>query len=221
MIARLRGILEEKSKERVVVDVNGVGYGLSVPETVLLRLPETGQSVVFEVYTLVREDQLTLFGFSSRLEKDVFELLMSASGVGPKVALSVLSSLEAIQILEGVSQGNKALFSGISGVGKKTVEKLLIEIREKAEKRLLLERGTLSEASGKRTIKEGTATGGQSWINDLEQALLALGYRENDVKTAVRELLSRGQEVEGFDAALRSALQYLSGGLNKGVRGNA
>src|SRR6218665_2164252 len=131
MIARLKGLLEEKSKERVIVDVQGVGYGLLVPETVLNRMPALGEPVTLQVYTHVREDQLTLFGFSSQLEREVFELLMSASGVGPKLALTVLSHLEAIQILEGVVKGDKALFNGISGVGKKTVEKLFVEIREK------------------------------------------------------------------------------------------
>ncbi len=219
MIARLRGILEDKTKERVVVDVNGVGYGLFVAETVSLRLPEPGQEVVLQVYTHVREDQITLYGFLSRLEQDVFLLLMSASGVGPKLALSVLSALTAEQILEGVVYENKALFTGISGVGKKTVEKLFVEIREKAEKRLLLERGTVSApAAGKR--EASTATG--NWTQDLEQALVALGYREADVKLVVREVLAQGKEIGGLDAAIRYALQFLAGGMKpKSLRGNA
>lgn len=218
MIARLKGILEEKTKERVIVDVQGVGYGLLVPETVLNRLPGMGETVTLQVYTHVREDQLTLLGFASNLEKEVFELLMSASGVGPKLALTILSHLEAIQILDGVVKGDKALFSGISGVGKKTVEKLFVEIREKAEKRLMLEKGVLPKASG-----QGKSSPHESpWSSDLEGALLALGYRDQDVKAVVRESLSK-EEIKDFDGALRFALQFLSGGGGrpKGMRGTA
>lgn len=216
MIARLKGILEEKSKERVVVDVQGVGYGLHIPETVLHRMPDLGGEVILQVYTHVREDQLTLFGFLSTLEREVFELLMTASGVGPKLALTILSHLEAMQILEGVVRGDKALFNGISGVGKKTVEKLFVEIRDKAEKRLLAEKGSISPkgALGKIASQE------PSWISDLEGALLGLGYREQDVKFVVRETAAQA-EGQGFDAGLRMALQLLSGGKSKGMRGNA
>jgi Holliday junction DNA helicase RuvA len=215
MIARLKGMLEEKSKDRVVVDVQGVGYGLFIPETVSLRLPDLGQPVTLQVYTHVREDQITLYGFLSALEQEVFLLLMSASGVGPKLALTILSHLEAIQILDGVVRGDKALFNGISGVGKKTVEKLFVEIREKAEKRLLLEKGDSRRSSTQKAI-----AGGASWASDLEGALLALGYREQDVSLVVRETV--GQEsVVGFDSALRYALQLISGGASKSMRGNA
>jgi len=217
MIARLKGILEEKSKDRIVVSVQGVGYGLLVPETVLHRLPNEGVEVTLQVYTHVREDQLTLFGFSSHLEREVFELLMTASGVGPKLALTILSHLEAVQILEAVVRGDKALFNGISGVGKKTVEKLLIEIREKAEKRLLQEKGSISkDSSGQKTAAHATF----SWLGDLEGALLGLGYKDSDVKSVVREIAVRA-EIDGFDSGLRTALQLLSRGKNSALRGNA
>lgn len=219
MIAKLRGLLE-KNEDQVILDVQGVGYGLAVPETVLRRLPENGEEVTLHVYTHVREDQISLYGFSSALEKDVFLLLMSASGVGPKLALSILSSLEAMQILEAVARGDRALFSGISGVGKKTVEKLFVEIREKAEKRLLLERGETKKTS---TLhKLGAASSDSGWMQDLEGALLALGYRENDVRAVLRDLPQR-EEAKDFDGALRLALKLLSGNTNKpkGIRGNA
>ncbi len=218
MIARLKGILEEKSKERVVVDVQGVGYGLHVPESVFLRLPETGADVTMQVHTHVREDHITLYGFLSKLEKDVFEILMTANGVGPKLALTILSSLEAEQILEAVSTGNKMLFNGISGVGKKTTEKLFIEIREKAEKRLLLERGGEPAPGAKRS--NVAASGTQSWATDLEQALLGLGYRDNDVRVTIREVATKNPK--DFDSALRAALSFLSSGSKSAsLRGNA
>ncbi|MGZ3650946.1 MAG: Holliday junction branch migration protein RuvA [Bdellovibrionota bacterium] len=220
MIARLKGTLEEKSKNTVIVDVQGVGYGLHVPETVFLRMPEAGGEVILQVHTHVREDHITLYGFLSKLEKDVFEILMSASGVGPKLALTILSALEASQVIEAVSQGNKVLFNGISGVGKKTVEKLFVEIREKCEKRLLLERGG-GEATAKRGAASSSIASSASWVNDLEQALLGLGYKEGDVRLALREVTGHDSAHRDFDTALRSALSYLSGGLKQSLRGNA
>jgi Holliday junction DNA helicase RuvA len=220
MIARLKGTVEEKSKERVVVDVQGVGYGVHVPETVFLRLPEQGGEVILQVHTHVREDHITLYGFLTKLEKDVFEILMTASGVGPKLALTILSALDAEALLQAVSQGNKALFNGISGVGKKTVEKLFVEIREKAEKRLLLERGVGGSASpGKKAV--GAASAGGSWVSDLEQALLGLGYKENDVRGAIREVMSYDAAPKDLDTGLRAALGFLSGGKTTPLRGNA
>lgn len=219
MIARLKGILEEKSKERVVVDVQGVGYGLLVPETVIRKLPEIGAPVTLQVYTHVREDQLALFGFLTKLEQDVFEILLSASGVGPKLAISILSGLEARQILEGIVQENKALFSGLSGVGKKTVEKLFVEIREKAEKRLLLERGD-GDLSFPKSKSASVSVAGSAWSSDLEQALIALGYRENDVRAVLREAL-KNSEIKNFDEGLKFTLQFLSGPKHKTMRGTA
>ena len=219
MIARLQGKLEEKSEGRVVVDVQGVGYGLFVPETVVRKLPELGAIVTLQVHTHVREDHIILYGFSSRLEQDTFEILMSASGVGAKTALAILSNLEADQLLAAVAQGNKSLFAGITGVGKKTIEKLFVEIQEKAAKRLALERGEAT--SGKRGSAVAYSFTGISWVHDLEQALLGLGYRESDVTAVVREMAGKPEPISDLDSALRYALTQLSRGANKSMRGNA
>ncbi len=232
MISRLKGIVEEKTKERVVVDVNGVGYGLLVPETVLLRLPSIGQEVTLQVYTHVREDQLALIGFLTHLERDVFEILLSANGVGPKLAVGVLSALEAKQILEAVVQNNKAMLTSIPGIGKKTVEKILLEIREKCEKRLMLERSGGVDTSGitigvvrKKSAKQKEISGkeeSQGWASDLEPALIAFGYKEADVRFVVREVLTRAEEIPSFEEAIKFSLQCLSGKNGaKQLRGNA
>lgn len=222
MIARLKGILAEKTKELVVLDVQGVGYGLTVPETVLQKLPELGATVTLQVYTHVREDQLSLFGFLTHLERDVFQILLSASGVGPKLANSILSGLEASQLLEAVAQGNKAMFMGIHGVGKKTVEKLLLEIREKCEKRLLEERGA-SGTTGAHGKREASSKFNVSipWAADLEQALLSLGYRENDVRMVMREIPGPGFASDEFELALKHALKLLNGDAGRTLRGTA
>jgi len=214
MIARLKGILE-KSREGVVVDVQGVGYALHVPETVLARMPEVGSPVTLHVYTHVREDQISLFGFLSELEKDVFELLLGASGIGPKLALAILSALDAKQALEALATGNKAIFSGISGVGKKTVEKLFLEMSEKAGKRWALERGSSFAKSKSIEVSEGII----AWAADLEQALLALGYRDSDVQQAIRDTMR--MDYSSFEPALKHALQLMSSSKSPGMRGFA
>ncbi|MCO5142349.1 MAG: Holliday junction branch migration protein RuvA [Oligoflexia bacterium] len=223
MIARLQGIVLEKRRDYLILDVHGVGYGLLVPETVMDRIPNLGQECVLHVYTHVREDQLSLFGFSTRLEKEVFEMLLTVSGVGPKLALTVLSALSAEHTLDAIASGNRVAFKGISGVGKKTLEKILIDLREKAEKKLLLEKGVIAGDKSKQSATGATSTEQSfSWTQDLEQALVALGYKDQDVRFAIRETLKQGTAHTDFDSALRYALKFLSSGIkNKVVRGTA
>ena len=218
MIARVRGILEEKDEHRVVVDVNGVGYGLLVPATVFHKLPATGAEVTLQVYTNVREDAITLFGFLNHLQRDVFEILLTANGVGPKLALTILSSLEAVQVLEALAQGNRAMLNGISGIGKKTAERLLIELREKCEKRLLLERGGELPSKKKGAAAVEHVAG---WTSDLGSALISLGYRENDVRQIVREVMMRPDEAKDFESGLKLALKLFGAGSSKSMRGTA
>jgi holliday junction DNA helicase RuvA len=220
MIARLRGIVEEKSSERVVIDVNGVGYGLVVPETILLRMPAQGAEVTLQVYTHVREDALLLFGFLTHLERDVFEILISASGVGPKLATAILSALDAMQILEAIAYGNKAGLNGITGVGKKTAERLVLELKEKCEKRLLLERGSAGAGGKHKSVAVPMATGLYAWLSDLESALQGLGYKDNDIREVTRQVLGELKE-DNFEAALKLALQKMGQMHSKTLRGTA
>jgi Holliday junction DNA helicase RuvA len=173
------------------------------------------------VYTHVREDQLCLFGFLTHLERDVFEILLGASGVGPKVAIAILSALEAIQVLEAVRTENKGRFAGISGVGKKTIEKLFVEIREKCEKRLLLEKGSLGSGAQRGSSGVRLAVDNAPWANDLEQALVALGYKDNDLRAVLRETMKHSGELPVFEMALKFALKLLNAGGSKMVRGTA
>jgi Holliday junction DNA helicase RuvA len=215
MISRLRGTLTEKAENRVVVDVNGVGYGLNVPATVFFKLPQTEREVTLQVYTNVREDAITLFGFLTHLERDVFEILMTANGVGPKLALTILSALEANQILEAIALGNRDQLTGITGVGKKTAERLFIELKEKCEKRLMLERGGISALAKGKKSEVGTAA---AWASDLESALFSLGYRENDIRQIAREVVAR-EEAKDLESGLKIALKLFAGSP-KTMRGN-
>jgi Holliday junction DNA helicase RuvA len=225
MIARLSGILAEKSKERVIVDVQGVGYGLLVPDTVLVQLPEAGADVILEVYTHVREDLLQLYGFATRLEKDTFEILLGANGIGPKLALTILSALSAEQVLEAVVRGDKDVLVAIPGVGKKTVERILLEIKEKCEKRLFAQRSggvKMTAATRGNLMAELSAASSLSWSKDLEEALRALGYRDQDLTLVLKEVYDHVPVLGSFEIALKFSLQRLGNLTSRStLRGNA
>lgn len=226
MIARLRGILEQRDPDCVIVDVQGVGYDVKVPETIRLRLPEVGQPVSLRIYTHVREDSLQLFGFLSALEKDVFEILLSVQGVGPKLAMAILSAQDARQILETAAQGNKTALTGISGVGKKTAERIVLDAREKCEKRLMLEQGGVAALAAGARVRGVLATSASPaeesahpWARDLEAALIGLGYRDQEIRAVWPEIAAAAS----LEAALKQALQRLgqARGTAKPLRGTA
>ncbi len=131
MIARVEGVLIEKTPEAVVLDVHGVGYELRVPLSTFFELPDEGKTVRLRVHTHVREDALLLFGFGTELERTLFRLLIGASGVGPKLALAILSGLPSDKLIAALRAGNLAALVGIPGVGKKTAERIVVELRDR------------------------------------------------------------------------------------------
>src|SRR5688572_3829107 len=131
MIAYLNGKLLSKSINLAIVDVGGVGYEVHIPLTTYYELGETGSPVVLQIYTHVREDALQLFGFNTPLEKELFLRLISVSGVGPKLALGLLSNLSANELVQAILSSNLVQLTAISGVGKKTAERLVLELRDK------------------------------------------------------------------------------------------
>jgi Holliday junction DNA helicase RuvA len=130
MIAFLRGRVLEKHPNRVIVDVGGVGYDVAVPLSTFYVTGEPGAEIVLRVYTHVREDQIALFGFVTPLEQTVFERLIAINGIGPKLALAVLSGLEPRELVASIQRGDLARLTGIPGVGKKTAERIVLEMRD-------------------------------------------------------------------------------------------
>ena len=162
MIARVEGLLVEKKPEGVVLDVHGVGYEVRVPLSTFFELPDEGKTVRLQIPTYVREDALQLYGFGSEPERVLFRLLIATSGVGPKLALGILSGLPVGRLLSALRAGDVAALTGIPGVGKKTAERLAIDLREKA---LALEAVSRSE----RTAAPDASAAAES-------ALVNLGY---------------------------------------------
>src|SRR3972149_10907603 len=134
MIALISGLLKYKSPNYVVVDVHGVGYRLVVPLTTFYELPDAGQSVALNVHTHVKQDGINLFGFYTSEERDIFQLLLAVTGIGPKLAINILSGIAAGDLRRAVSQGNLKRLIAIPGVGKKMAERIILELKDRVLK---------------------------------------------------------------------------------------
>jgi Holliday junction DNA helicase RuvA len=196
VIARLRGVVLEKGLGDAVVDVAGVGYRVALSLLSLSRLPPEGQKAELRVRTVVREDAIELVGFLSAEEEQMFLLLTSVSHVGPKLALSVLSGLEVADLAEALSRGDLARLTRIHGVGRKTAERLVLELRDK----------TKSLAIG------APHSAPQGARRDLVSALENLGYRPADAEGAADAVSGRLGAEAPFEALFREALRTLQAG---------
>jgi Holliday junction DNA helicase RuvA len=178
MIARLTGALEEKTPELLIVDVHGVGYQVFVSLQTFYRLPALHEKVSLHIYTNLREDALQLYGFMDEKEKDAFLLLKGVTGIGPRLALNILSGIPVAELESALRTSDVTRLVAVPGVGKKTAERLVIELREKVGS---LEEG-LPGATEEQTALSGEAT----------SALVNLGYRRTEAEKAVREAVRRG-----------------------------
>ena len=193
MIAKVRGILDHKAPGEVIVDVGGVGYQLFTALSVFYRLPEVGEPVTLLVYTHVREDALQLFGFFDPAEKQAFVLLTGVSGIGPRLALNILSGMAAEELLGALRDGDVARLVSIPGVGKRLADRMIVELRDKID--------TLPEAAPETPAAPGIR-------GDALSALVNLGYRRADAERAVRQVL--GQGAAELETVLKEALRVLS-----------
>ena len=190
MIAILHGSLAEKHPSRLILDVAGVGYDVNVPLSTFYAVGDPGTDVRLRIYTHVREDTLSLFGFATRLEIDLFERLISISGVGPRLALAVLSGLEPPDLVRAIRDANVVRLTGIPGVGKKTAERISLELKDK-----------LPTTGDDDRAKAETTDDGDNIRSDVMSALLNLGYHRPLAERAVADALSRASG--GFEETLR------------------
>ena len=198
MIAHLRGRVLWKSPQEVVVDVGGVGYRVAIPVSTFYRVGEEGAELALRVYTQVREDTLALFGFRTAAEQEVFERLIAVAGVGPKLAVSILSGIEVGDLVAALRGNDLARLTRIPGVGKKTAERLVLELKDKMP---ALAAGGAEPAS---------APPSASPKDDLLSALANLGYSRPEVERAVDRALAEAGDGR-FEDLLRRALQKVAG----------
>ena len=202
MIAWVAGVLREKSPVRVVVDVNGVGYELHVSLSTSAVLPDIGKTVSLHTHTVAREDALLLYGFSSEYEKKVFELLIRANRVGPKLAQTMLSGMPPGRLVAALRDGEVAAMKGSPGVGPKTAERMVVELRDKA-----VELGSPGEGSAPAA---SPAREGDELRDQLLSALVNLGYPRNQADRVVEGAVSEAGEGATIESLIRVALRSLA-----------
>ncbi len=195
MIAALRGRLLEKQPARLIVDVHGVGYDVQVPLSTYGSVGEVGGEIALRVHTHVREEQIALFGFLTALEQQIFERLISVNGIGPKVALAVLSGIAPGDLVASVQGNEPARLTTIPGIGRKTAERIVLELRDRLPAALPVSASPAGPESAVRA--------------DLLSALVNLGYQRPLVEKAVGDVL-KAQPSATFDEALRQALGRLA-----------
>ena len=188
MIGSLRGVIQSRRPDNVIIDVGGVGYQVNVPLNILANLPGEGHEVFLHIYTHVREDNLQLFGFTSENEKKIFMVLLGISGIGPKMALNILSGLSYEDFLNALDTEDVAMLCRIPGLGKKTAHRLILELREK-----------LPSMTG---IKD-------RMYEDTLSALVNLGYKKNIAQEFLEKAYKQGfSDIEGL---LKETLKQLTG----------
>ena len=189
MIGRLSGILLEKTPPHVLIDVNGVGYECEVPMSTFYNLPAIGEKAVLLTQFIVREDAQLLYGFGSDQERRTFRQLLKVNGIGAKSALAILSGLSVEDLVQAVALQEPALLTRVPGVGKKTAERLLLELKDK----FAIDGATLSSAGAAKSAS-----------GDVLNALIALGYNEREALAAVKQLPADIVVADGIRLALKS-----------------
>ena len=197
MIARVAGTIAEKVPGRVIVDVQGVGYDVQVPLSTFYVLGDPGASVTLRVHTHVREDVLALYGFATSLEQDLFERLIAISGIGPKLALAVLSGMEPPDLVRAIKAQDVARLTSIPGIGRKTAERIGLELKDR------LPPSVQAAAEAARPVAPG-----DQMRADLLSALLNLGYQRASAERAIGKALEGSPEAR-FEDALRAVLRAL------------
>ena len=197
MIAFLRGRVLDKKPNRVIVDVNGVGYEVHVPLSTFYGVGEDGADVSFRVYTHVREETLQLYGFLTDLERRVFERLIGISGIGPKLAIAVLSGMDTRDVIAAVQRADVARLTSIPGIGKKTAERIVLELKDR-----------LTEVVAPVVGGAETTSAGDRLRDDLISALQNLGYHRQQAEKAIDTTL-KGAPDTTFEQAVRASLREL------------
>jgi holliday junction DNA helicase RuvA len=207
MIAHLSGTLLVKQTNNVILDVGGVGYEVTIPLSTFYDLEETGTSVALRIYTHVREDALQLYGFKTARERELFLQLISVSGIGPKLGITMLSGMSADEIIASIRTNNLARLTSIPGVGRKTAERLVIELRDKIA---ALSSPALEEEFATRP-GAGTPESEDAMRDDALSALVNLGYQKAPAEKAITAAIQEGGDLS-VEVLLRRSLRLLAKG---------
>ncbi|MDD5475846.1 MAG: Holliday junction branch migration protein RuvA [Syntrophales bacterium] len=196
MIAALRGVLSHKSTQHIIVDVNGIGYHVAVPLSTFYLLPDVGTTVSLAIHTHVREDTISLFGFHSGDEKAIFQRMITVSGIGPRLALNILSGIAPDELIEAIMTENMSRLVTIPGVGRKMAERLIFELKEKLA------------SAGMDPLRE--RSGYDAMTDDALSALVNLGYKESLAKKAIDRVSKECKYQASLELIITESLKLLS-----------
>jgi Holliday junction DNA helicase RuvA len=200
MIAHIQGRLYFKSPEHLIIDVDGIGYQVHVPLTTFYELPDVGNTVALHIHTHVREDVLQLYGFQAQEEKALFIRLMGVAGIGPRLAVNILSGISPAELAESLLQGDLARLISIPGVGRKTAERIMVELRDKLP-------ALAADRDIALSVKNAAA---EAVINDAISALVNLGYKKGLAQRAVDQAQQRLQGEMTLERLLKESLRALA-----------
>jgi len=200
VIGRLSGQILEKQPPELLIDVNGVGYEVSAPMSTFYALPDVGEKVIIHTHMVVREDAQLLYGFATQSERTLFRILIKINGVGPKLALTILSGITADEFIRCIHDNDAAALVRLPGIGKKTAERLIVELRDKVGAEA--EQSDTTSSPGLMSVSSV-----KSPIADAVSALVALGYKPNDASKMVRSIETEGMNTEEI---IRQALQGMA-----------
>ena len=199
MIAHVSGELARIEADYIVVDVSGVGYKVHAPLSVIAGMPKVGEKVRLFTYTHVKEDAITLYGFTDTDQQNLFELLLTVTGVGPKVALNILSVLAVENIVEAISRDDFLSLNRVPGVGNKMAQRIALELKEKITMLAWVERAKKAAAPAERAV-----------VDDVIEGLIALGYDRQTSRRAAEQALSSAKDKKDTSEVLRLALRQLT-----------
>ncbi len=200
MIAHIQGRLHFKSPEYLIIDVDGIGYQVQVPLTTFYDLPDVGSTVALHIHTHVREDALKLYGFRSQEERTLFVRLMSVAGIGPRLAVNILSGITPTELADSIIQGNLTRIVAIPGVGRKTAERIMVEMRDKLP-------ALAAEQDAAMPTKRAAA---EAMIEDALSALVNLGYKKGVAQRAIEKAQKRLQGEITLENLLKESLRTLA-----------
>ena len=199
MIGRIRGVLVDKKPPEIQIDVAGICYEVQVPMSTLYQLPELGKEITLHTHFVVREDAQLLYGFFEEKDKSMFRSLIKINGVGPKMALGILSSMEANEFVRAVRSNDINAMVKMPGIGKKTAERLLIEMRDR-----------LKDWDGEEGGTQVPVPAGASITSDAETALISLGYKPQQAAHAIAAVLKTNPEIQGSEELIRHSLKSMA-----------
>lgn len=197
MIASLKGVLSHKSIDHIIVDIHGIGCSVTVPLSTFYKLPDTGRQVNLVIHTHIAQDAVRLFGFLDHRERDIFQLLILVSGIGPKLAINILSGISPEDLSGAISDGDLGRLVGIPGVGRKTAERMIFELKDKITKLVSSE---TPESTPERLVRK-----------EALSALINLGYKSNIAKDAIDKVVKEAGRKLTLEILLTESLKILSG----------